>query len=517
MADTPQPEKQIPKPFLKRWLPRLAKVMAGLFLLMALVTWEENWRGERAWQLYKAERAEAGDPVRGMDFFPPNVPDAQNFALAAPLAPWARQTLNPETLQLELTDPQAARDQMDRFPTMYLQYVFHGGGPVRNRLSRIQDVASNMYLRGDRAVPNPTKDPNVGWDSSRDAAEALLNWYRSFIVMDELIEELKQRPHGRFVQRYDGLSGPNLSHHLMMVNLGSALYFRSICHMHTGNTQAALADLKTMLRICHVLNEDHISNSHLTSIMVFEFAAAALWEGLIVMKFSDDELKTIEREYTSFDWLALLKHAIQGDRELANALFDRILNDPYNSLRDHLLKSGPFWHRIRLLAPRGWIQINQLKVNQLYDEFVFPNFEHQKKRVHPALTEENHKKISALLTSKRTPYLFYTFFISKMGSPFDESHVNQTARTAATVKIIKVSCALERYKIRNQNYPSTLRGLVPNYLPEVPINITDNQPLEYERFPEGHYRIWSMGWGKANNNQSMYLKKSRDDWSWTLK
>lgn len=513
MADAPQPQR--PKPLLKRCLRRLAQGVAALFLLMALGTWVENWRGERAWQQYQTERAEAGDPVQGLEYFSPTIPSEQNFAMAAPLAPLVQRTLNPETLSLDLTDPKAAQAQLDRIPKLYVQYALHGGRPRLNRFCNLGAAASSVIVHGDRRVPDPSQDRTLNWESRQQAAQAMLDWFESFKAMDELVAAL-ERPQGRFILQYDGLTGSVESsspvHHTIMPDLSSAFYFRALCHLYTGNRRAALDDLKVLLRISHAFNEDHLTKSHLISIMIFETAAAALWEGLVIANFTEDELEIIQQEFTAFNWLNTLQQAFQGDLALANVLCQSIIDDPDNSFRRRIFLRGKSrWHQLRLAMPDGWVRINQIKIHQLYRNHVFPNFDPNKQLVFPKTTEANNKRIRSWVEGGWGSFHFYTDLVTRFRAAGPETYVHQTARVAVLVKIIGTICALKRYKMKHPQYPTTLRELIPEFLLMVPSDFTVQRPLKYQLFPEGYFMIWSVGWNQSNEKGNSML-----DWAWYL-
>jgi hypothetical protein len=43
-------------------------------------------------------------------------------------------------------------------------------------------------------------------------------------------------------------------------------------------------------------------------------------------------------------------------------------------------------------------------------------------------------------------------------------------------------------------YPGRLEELVPEFLPEVPIDFMDGKPIRYRRRPDGSFVLYSVGW-----------------------
>jgi len=56
-----------------------------------------------------------------------------------------------------------------------------------------------------------------------------------------------------------------------------------------------------------------------------------------------------------------------------------------------------------------------------------------------------------------------------------------------------VITAAELYKRRTGAYPDTLNRLVPTFLPAVPLDRFDGQPLRYARSSDGRFKLWSVG------------------------
>ena len=60
--------------------------LLGLVRVIALFYAEEDWRGERAWRLYKQQKEALGESFDPATFIPPLVPDTENFAATPALA-----------------------------------------------------------------------------------------------------------------------------------------------------------------------------------------------------------------------------------------------------------------------------------------------------------------------------------------------------------------------------------------------------------------------------------------------
>lgn len=56
----------------------------------------------------------------------------------------------------------------------------------------------------------------------------------------------------------------------------------------------------------------------------------------------------------------------------------------------------------------------------------------------------------------------------------------------------RVALAIERYRLRHRELPKSLDDLVPEFLPEVPLDPFDGKPLRY-RLEANEYKVYSIG------------------------
>jgi hypothetical protein len=94
----------------------------------------------------------------------------------------------------------------------------------------------------------------------------------------------------------------------------------------------------------------------------------------------------------------------------------------------------------------------------------------------------------------------------------------------------RISCALERYRLANGQFPDTLDTLAPHFINKIPNDVLDGKPLRYRRTPDSSYLIYSVGWNKTDDGgvapppkgASVEWEKKRGpvdpekgDWVWT--
>jgi len=99
-------------------------------------------------------------------------------------------------------------------------------------------------------------------------------------------------------------------------------------------------------------------------------------------------------------------------------------------------------------------------------------------------------KETASTTSQRLKRNHYS--ISKLLLPPFSSAIIKEATGLAEVKAAQTALAVERFRQANGKLPEKLSELVPQFLPAVPDDPFDGQPLRYHRLDKG-YVVYSIG------------------------
>lgn len=74
-----------------------------------------------------------------------------------------------------------------------------------------------------------------------------------------------------------------------------------------------------------------------------------------------------------------------------------------------------------------------------------------------------------------------------------EPGFRRMARAVAVRQLVITALALERFRLRQGNYPEKLEALAPEFLAKPPLDPMDGKPLRYQRLPADGYRLYSIG------------------------
>jgi hypothetical protein len=66
---------------------------------------------------------------------------------------------------------------------------------------------------------------------------------------------------------------------------------------------------------------------------------------------------------------------------------------------------------------------------------------------------------------------------------------------------------LKRYQLKHGNYPADLISLVPEFIPAVPLDPVDGQPLRYRLNADGTFLLYSVGENGKDDGGNPALEK----------
>ena len=112
-----------------------------------------------------------------------------------------------------------------------------------------------------------------------------------------------------------------------------------------------------------------------------------------------------------------------------------------------------------------------------------------------------------------------TFFTE--GILYADSLINKVMVIEAGKQLTVTAIALKRYKLRHGALPTDLIALVPEFLPAVPLDPVNAQPLHYKPNADGTFLLYSVGEDAEDNGgdptstnpKTLWWQRGRD-WVW---
>jgi len=492
----------------RRFWKALGYAALGLVTVVALFYAVENWRGARAWKEVRDQLRAQGEPLSFAELVPPMPPEAENFAMTSFFLGAFDKTIDPATgkERWRLWQEQQVKRQQPVAP--------------------VGIATDGQWQLGERT--------RIKWNNSElKALEAALagrlNTNEPFGVMRQYlalkeselteVEIAVQRPHSQFPVRYEDNVSALLPHLNEIKRLGRLFSLRALARLEAGDSDGALRDVLTTIRLADSLRNEPILISVLSRVAMLDQATQAVWQGLADRKWDESQLRDLQSRLEAIDLLAAYRLAMRGERTFVLEFCDLVERE--RNLGDMGLNDGSdgsysLHYRLWNQAPKGWYVYNKAVLARLLAD-ALPAIDPVERRLDAAGIKAYDAGIDRRL--KGSAKLFLARHIAPaVGRAAQKFVLGQTGIDQAVI-----ACALERHRLARGTYPATLAELVPDYLTVVPHDIMDGQPLRY-RMEDGKFTLYSIGANGTDDGGQAAFKEVRDgriwqrdegDWVWS--
>ncbi len=546
-------------PKLKPWL-LFVSILLGWVALFYL---EENWRGQRAWEQYRHELEATGEHLDFAAFIPPPVPDDQNFAMA-PIWSACNQTFKaaPHLAEGESYSP-AATKSVDPLhmpitrtgallpkPRIRLEMAERPlslpGGIIQNQattnvLTKVTDVNSvyhpplignwmegkltdlkawQFYYRlpQDTNTPRPahTNEFPVAAAAQSPAADVLLALSKYGGPLDEL-RQASERPYSRFPINYE-TNNPfalRFPHYARLKECSSVLQLRAMAELNNHQNSKALADVKLILYLAGSIQNEPLEWAAAVRREIVTMSLQPIWEGLAMRLWSNDQLAELDHALARYDALTEYQRSLRGELALQLKEIDFLraecMTTPIVDMNDDTVWVVTLAYHA---CPTGWFYQNELGMARA-GVGELPTAEEIKNHMISREMEKQFSQIGSQVEgSQATP----VNFIGRDLFDFEYSHLTAWAKIQASVDMARIGCALERYRQAHGNYPETLDELAPEFMPTIPHDIINGQPLHYRRTTDGQFVLYSVGWDEQDDGGTRRTLdadgRTHIDWVW---
>ena len=326
--------------------------------------------------------------------------------------------------------------------------------------------------RGDSEIPPPGEP----WEDLQ-AVEELLQKYRTSVAL------MHQAADSGGAARYptdfhQGLI--MLMDHVQRLRGGARLLsLEAHVRAHRGDPAGAARSIRAILILARSLKREPTIVSMLVRIACEGIAIQQLEELLGTVNFSEEDLIELQEDLRAADYQEHVYQAMLGERvTIVTAIEDPTMqgiDGPRGGLwrltqRDALALSLEHMGELVAATRKPWPQA-------LRDADQ---------------AEQRLDKITEASLVNRARYVLPALLLPAISVAFQAA-----ARARATADAADAAIAVERFRRRHGRLPDQLDELVPEFLPEVPLDPFDGQPLRY-LVDEAGCRIYSLGMNQTD-------------------
>lgn len=303
-------------------------------------------------------------------------------------------------------------------------------------------------------------------------------------------------------------------------NAAQWLRVASLSDLYETNCSAALESLLALAALAHVTTNEPLMLSQLVRLGIPQIGVSATWEALQVDGWTEEQLREWQDAMQPSDFVEAVGRALEMERAMGAATIDRSSEDTnvLLSLFDDISQMAgqpqgtydlekflkglqtmflrfvyfPIWRlawkdqdQLRLL--HDW----QPQIDAARAQARRPNWQQNAVKENNSdglnsSTDGSPARLGSLLDRIRYP-------MSSMLGNAGTSALNRAVEGEAARELAVSALALHRWQLAHKNFPATLQELVPQFLPAVPIDPFDGQPLRYRRQEDGTFLLYSVG------------------------
>lgn len=504
MPEFPDPRDTAPPP--RRFWRIVAISVGTLVTVVTLAGLFENWRGQRAWNQFRAEWEAKGERFDLASSIPQPVPYEENFAttpLLAPLLDYYRAPGQPVRWNNPKGNERAralgspfSNDRKRKMPP-FGQW----------QAATFTDLEQwQIYFDGHTNFPFSTA---VG-DPARDVLTALQKF-------DAELEELvaaSARPHSVFAIRYQENFNALLPHLTVIKGIAQIARLRASARLVAGEQAGALQDVKLALRLADALKREPTLISHLVRIAIIQIVVQPVWEGTCRHDWTEEQLADLQAALANVKVLEDFGPAIRGERAMGNAAVEQLRTGKLSLSNITDGDSGGFPTFAGRFIPSGWFYQNQVTLNRLYQERCLPLVDAGQHRAFP-------EKMAAADEAPELKHSGIYNIFARLLFPAVAKAASKFAYGQTTVDLAIVACALERHRLANGRYPDSLDPLVPKFIARVPVDIITGELLKYRQEADDTFVLYSVGWNLVDDGGETHARKegsapdpAKGDWVW---
>lgn len=498
----------------------------GLITLFALFHAEENWRGKRAWEQYRKEQEAKGVSFDFNSVVPPPIPDDKNFAMTPLLKPLL--DLNPRGIFPREKDTKGA-NRVTAMANFYPVPENPGTAFVKAPSWRQGERLNFKNLQNDIFTSTNMQHHAEPGAPAEDVLYALKQYDTE---LTELLTASATRPLARFDIKYaeEDKAGILLPHLGTIKGICHTLNLRATANLSAGKSELAFQDVNLMFRLIDSIESEPILISKLVRFACIQIAAGTIWEGLADHRWQDAQLKQLQAKLATYDFVKDGTHGFQGERLFGNSIIEYLYKQP--KMLSMIFDLGGAENQPNLnfgkspyyLIPSGWFYLEQLSYNKAFQEFILAPSPPDKHHLDIAKLKAAKVEMERQTANKDAFYLILNhrvliqLLLPAIGNVFQKGVYAQS-----TCDLASIAIALERYYLKNKDYPATLDTLVPDYSPNLPMDIASQAPFKYERQSADSFRLWSIGWNqkddggvitKKGSGSSKGINTDEGDWTW---
>lgn len=503
---------------------RAIRILLWLFitlvtLIVLLFIWT-NWSGRRRWAAAKAMIEREGETLDFRKVLPATPPEEANLLAIEPL----RGIAGVIKEDANKGEPGAKRQALEA-----MKWSTQNKAPASNGVSLGQATATADWVRFVRE----SKFLDLPTDASSTSRDLLNALDAKFPLLKQLTEQLTQRPQAMFTPSMREREMPEMlfslqvPHYTIAQSLARTLALRARAAMDVKDSQEAARSILVLKRISAACESEALLIGFLVGITTDVITTEAVWHALNERALTDTDLRLLQQAFMADDIEKSLLLAMRG--EFAAGLSTLAFLQESVAGRKKINQE-----RLAALSDVTALSANTYRVlpDGLFDHWKSVAADVELRFLIQPLKKEG---IAAVVRAgeamdrefleKRNFVLHADHIMARLIVPAMKQISSNALLAQARARQAVAAIALERFYLKNTQYPARLDELVPEFLPAVPLDSFDGKPMRFRLSESGRYLLWSVGFDGKDDAGKVNVAKPGDssalrkpgylgDWTW---
>jgi hypothetical protein len=284
-----------------------------------------------------------------------------------------------------------------------------------------------------------------------------------------------------------------------------------------GDTAGAAEDIDTILRLAELTGEDPVLIGYLVRVAIQSSAFSAFWAGTSQHAWSDAQLAAFQQRFEGLKQRDSLVKAFRGERLFGKTTFElmregRLDPDTLGAMESDESGNSIGWG----LVPRAWLLQNQAYHSKVLDQVVgaLQRCDPERGIAAKGSIWETERVDQTVFNTASRGFHPYRIFTQLLLPGLAKVHA-KADRSLTTSRLAIAVAGLERHRLATGRYPKALSDLVPKWVPAVPLDPMDGQPLRYRLNADGTFTVYGIGPNQTDDNGVFESKQGQDlDWVW---
>jgi hypothetical protein len=295
-----------------------------------------------------------------------------------------------------------------------------------------------------------------------------------------------------------------------------------LADLHQGDAEKAVENLSTILALVKAERDERAVVAERNRMAIADIARAVTWEILQSPELTDQQLAGLQNQWNDLEFVKAGANALEMERITMEISIAK-LRDSNSELRYY---PGFFWAKpdfeqssemaAYMFLWRYWrsypeemrcLKVYEVLINAMRTADTDGCFQN-------ALLSEAAGLSKLGISQMDGPNGFLPFDYINPNSILSDSiavaeEFPAGVLRAEVVKNLAVTAiAVKRYELKHGGYPENLSELTPDFLPSVPLDPVDGEPLHYRKNNQGTFLLYSVGPNGKDNGGDPSLEKS---------